>query len=373
MWRGKRRDAEKQLLTGFGPAQSTMASIPHLNPAPAGSGRSAKPNRNPLVMKPSSRARHLRFLEPRGPPSICSGDGCLVRSHNRADDPGYTSRATIPRRGPHESILLRRPSKFLVDPWQSWRGISLVGTILGRHHDPLHHHCLPVSRYNAIHIRPKRGFWHSTTEEIDMDKILRSYSIALSITLFGLCMILGGNDTYALSDITFSNISDTAGINYFKPSYGNPICADFNNDGKLDVFVINHGKPPFLFKNEGNLNFTEVSTMSNIIAHDDFHGAAWGDYDNDGNADLFITVGADRGGMVGKKKDILYHNDGQGNFTNITDLAGVANSFGRGRSVNWVDYNNDGYLDLFLKNHKTPNILYKNNGNGNFTDVDSIA
>ena len=85
--------------------------------------------------------------------------------------------------------------------------------------------------------------------------------------------------------------------------------------------------------------------------------------------DLYITLGVDAGKTLGNKTDQLDRNDGTGHLTDVTQVAGVANTQGRGRSVSWVDFNNDGHLDLFVKNYKSQNLLYQNNGNGSFTDV----
>jgi hypothetical protein len=168
---------------------------------------------------------------------------------------------------------------------------------------------------------------------------------------------------------TFKDISRSAGTGITRPTYGNPIWGDFDLDDNLDLLMINHGHPPALFRNDGDGSFADIRPTSGIARNGDRHGAAWGDYDNDGDLDLFITIGADQGKTVGSKTDQLYRNEGHGVFTDVTALAGVANSLGRGRSVNWVDFDKDGYLDLFVKNHQTPNVLYRNNGDGTFTDV----
>ena len=172
---------------------------------------------------------------------------------------------------------------------------------------------------------------------------------------------------------TFKEISGSAGVKIFQTTYGNPIAGDFNNDGFEDLFVINHQNAPSLFRNNGDGTFTDVRSEMGITSSGDRHGAAWGDYDNDGNLDLFITLGANRGNNVGKKSDQLYRSNGDGTYSDVTVLAGVANSFGRGRSVNWIDFNNDGLLDLFVKNAQSLNVLYRNNGDGTFTDVASLA
>ncbi|MGB3939915.1 MAG: CRTAC1 family protein [Candidatus Manganitrophaceae bacterium] len=172
------------------------------------------------------------------------------------------------------------------------------------------------------------------------------------------------------TDPLFEEVSHAAGINKNgRATYGNPIWGDFNRDGNLDLFVSGHENSPFLFRNNADGTFTDLTAESGIEMEGDKHGTAWGDYDGDGDLDLFITVGAAGGGAVGMKRDLLYRNDGNGHLTDVTDLAGVRNAFGRGRSVNWVDYDKDGRLDLFLKNASTPNVLYRNNGDGTFTNM----
>jgi hypothetical protein len=173
----------------------------------------------------------------------------------------------------------------------------------------------------------------------------------------------------AFNSSDFTDISTSAGIKISRPTYGNPISADFNNDGFLDIFISNHTDIPSLLQNNGDGSFVDIRSQAGLSTGSDRHGAAWGDYDNDGNLDLFITLGAARGTTVGEKTDQLYKSNGKGFFTDMTMIAGVINASGRGRSVNWVDFNNDGYLDLFVKNSKTPNVLYKNNGDGTFTDA----
>ncbi|MGH8071177.1 MAG: CRTAC1 family protein [Candidatus Entotheonellia bacterium] len=202
--------------------------------------------------------------------------------------------------------------------------------------------------------------YHNTT--------VRSF-IALVVMLLVVCLLAVDKQCDASQITTFTDISVSSGVKIFRPTYGNPLSADFNKDGFLDIFVSNHTDMPSLFQNNGNGTFIDIRSESGISTELDRHGAAWGDYDNDGNVDLFITVGAARGEKTGEKTDQLYKNDGTGIVTDVTAAAGVINASGRGRSVNWVDFNSDGYLDLFVKNSKTPNVLYQNNGDGTFTDV----
>jgi hypothetical protein len=140
---------------------------------------------------------------------------------------------------------------------------------------------------------------------------------------------------------------------------------DFNNDGYLDLFVSNFGTPfNYLYRNDGNGSFTRITTGE--IATDDTNseGASWGDYDNDGNLDLFVAVGL--GG-----NDLLYHNNGDGSFTKIPS-GPVVQSGGNSRGCAWGDYDNDGHLDLFVANEQGQNnFLFHNNGGGTFARITS--
>lgn len=186
----------------------------------------------------------------------------------------------------------------------------------------------------------------------------------------------------ALAQTTnFTDVSTSSGIavpdNRNVTSLGNPIWGDFNNDGYLDIYAGNHGGTPNLFENNGNGTFTDIQPTSGIptlpIPAGDRHGASWGDFNGDGLLDLFISVGGNQGNPPPDKADELYENNGGGTFTNVTAAAGVRNATGRGRSPNWVDFNNDGLLDLYIQNVEPPNVLYKNNGNGTFTEMAAAA
>jgi hypothetical protein len=138
---------------------------------------------------------------------------------------------------------------------------------------------------------------------------------------------------------------------------------DYDNDGYLDLFVSNFGTPlNFLYRNNGDGTFTRITTGS--IATDDVNaeGASWGDYDNDGYLDLFVAVG-----LAGN--DLLYRNNGDGSFTKI--ISGpMVQSGGNSRGCAWADYDQDGYLDLFVANEQNQNnFLYHNNGDGTFARI----
>ena len=181
---------------------------------------------------------------------------------------------------------------------------------------------------------------------------------------------------------------------------------DYDNDGWLDIFLVNGtrlegfpaGQEPIsrLFKNNRDGTFTDV-TLKAGVAHSGWgQGVCVGDYDNDGNDDLFVTYFG---------KNVLYHNNGDGTFTDVSAKAGVAGSGKRWNTgCAFVDYDRDGRLDLFVANYieldlataPVPesgpclykgvmvacgppglnggkNLLYHNNGDGTFTDVSESA
>src|SRR6266536_1263721 len=141
--------------------------------------------------------------------------------------------------------------------------------------------------------------------------------------------------------------------------------ADYDNDGYLDLFVSNFGTPfNFLYHNNGDGSFTRVTNGIIATAQGQAEGAAWADYDNDGDLDLFVSVGL--GG-----NDLLYRNNGDGTFTKVTS-GPVVQSGGNSRGCAWGDYDNDGSLDLFVANEQGQNnFLFHNNGDGTFARIAS--
>jgi hypothetical protein len=177
---------------------------------------------------------------------------------------------------------------------------------------------------------------------------------------------------------------------------------DYDNDGLLDIFFTNGAEIPSLkktdpsfynrlFRNNGDGTFTDVTEKAGLAGIGYSMGVAAGDYDNDGFVDLYVA---------GFNCNQLFHNNGDGTFTDVTEKAGVSGIVpGRGKpwsvAAGWIDYNNDGLLDLFVVNYLdyliatahscqtdnivdycspneyrgTPNILYRNKGDGTFTNV----
>jgi hypothetical protein len=139
--------------------------------------------------------------------------------------------------------------------------------------------------------------------------------------------------------------------------------ADYDRDGWLDLYVSNRNEPNFLYHNLGNGAFERITTGPIVTGSDNSGGCAWGDYDNDGWPDLVVA-------NVGTA-NCLYHNNGNGTFTKITEgpvVTDVSNCTG----ASWGDCNNDGYLDLFIATGVLGmynDLFYMNNGNGTFTKV----
>ncbi len=197
-------------------------------------------------------------------------------------------------------------------------------------------------------------------------------------------------------DGTFTDVTAKAGVANDRWGFGVAI-ADYDNDGWPDIFVANYGKNR-LYHNNHNGTFTDVGEKAGITLGNWSAGATWGDYDGDGRLDLFVSgyVHFDRDnlpvsgangvsfafcsfrgeavncgphGLKGEP-DHLFHNNGDGTFTDVSVKAGVADAPGYfGLSTVFVDINNDGKPDLLVANDSTPNYLYINKGDGTFEDV----
>lgn len=136
------------------------------------------------------------------------------------------------------------------------------------------------------------------------------------------------------------------------------IWGDYDNDGDLDLYVTNKGTPNILYRNEGN-GFKDVTDFANVSADDESTGAAFADYDNDGYLD--ICVG-------GNRRVFLFRNNKNGTFTDMSEIAGLQSS-GTNCTPAFGDFDNDGYLDLYLAVWKGKSVIYYNNGDGTFRDA----
>lgn len=136
---------------------------------------------------------------------------------------------------------------------------------------------------------------------------------------------------------------------------------DYDNDGDLDLFVANYFQNNFLYQNNGDGSFLKITTGSIVNDGGRSNGCAWGDYDNDGGLDLFVANDGEN--------NFLYQNNGDGNFIKIT-AGPIVNDSGNSTGCSWVDYDNDGDLDLFVTNNlRQNNFLYNNNGDGTFRKI----
>ncbi|HRQ30805.1 MAG TPA: FG-GAP-like repeat-containing protein [Saprospiraceae bacterium] len=148
--------------------------------------------------------------------------------------------------------------------------------------------------------------------------------------------------------------------------------ADYDNDGDLDVVVTSYNDgcqsctyPIYLYRNDGG-SFTRIMTGPIAAEMTRGFGCSWGDYDNDGRLDLFVSTGGQN-----PLNNLLFHNEGNGNFTKVTS-GSIVNDPGSSSGSAWLDYDKDGWLDLFVVNGSNQNdFLYRNNGNGTFTKVTS--
>ena len=191
-------------------------------------------------------------------------------------------------------------------------------------------------------------------------------------------------------DGTFTDVAAGSGLGVSMYGIGVSI-ADYDNDGREDVYVTAL-EGDRLFHNEGNGKFRDVTKQAGINNRDFGTSAAWFDYDRDGKPDLFVAnyvQWTEKGdlwcSLDGTKKSYctpeayhgtaskLYHNLGNGKFEDVSRRAGIANPTSKSLGISVLDYNGDGWPDLFVANDTQPNELYRNNRNGTFTDVGLTA
>ncbi len=193
-----------------------------------------------------------------------------------------------------------------------------------------------------------------------------------------------------VGDGQFIDVTEAAGLDV--PMYGMGItAADYDNDADIDIYFTNVGKNR-LFQNNGDQTFTDVTDAAEVGDPSWSTSAAFFDADNDGWLDLFVcnyvewTPETDIPCAVQSTTDNkryrtyctptvyagqscrFYHNQGNGTFNDRTTQAGFYNSIGKSLGVTLLDYNRDGWIDLAVANDTEPNFLYRNNGDGTFTD-----
>lgn len=196
-------------------------------------------------------------------------------------------------------------------------------------------------------------------------------------------------------DGTFEDVTMRAGVGYRGCGQA-AAWGDYDNDGFLDLVVTNYGVN-ILYRNRGDGTFEDASEKTGIAGYDGYWaGASWADYDRDGNLDLYICgyvhyrynpedtrtesrqynapIPASLNPSTYKpRRNLLFLNNGNGKFTEVAESAGVDNVAGRSLSATWCDFDNDGWLDLYVSNDVSDNALYRNLGDGTFEDASHRA
>ncbi len=186
-------------------------------------------------------------------------------------------------------------------------------------------------------------------------------------------------------DGTFTNVTGQAGLGVEMYGIGVAV-ADYDNDGNDDIYITCVG-PNFLFRNLGDGKFANVTAKAGVGDPGFSTAAVWFDYDNDGRLDLYVgnyvewSVEKDIYCTLDNKNKsyctpqtykgqaaTLYHNRGNGTFENVTQKAGIGDPAGKTLGAAMLDYDSDGWADLFVANDTEPNKLFHNNKNGTFTD-----
>lgn len=198
---------------------------------------------------------------------------------------------------------------------------------------------------------------------------------------------LPGNHLYRnRHDGTFEDVTKKAGVG--DRGYGMGVTVgDYNNDGYPDIYISNYG-PNVLYKNNGNGTFTNETKKAGVAGNMCSVGAVWFDYDNDGLLDLYVgnyltfdpnykyyyAPDGFPGPMAyDSEPDFLYHNKGNGTFEDVTKAMGIIDIDGRAMGVGAADYDNDGFVDLYVANDHTLNYLFHNEGGKKFVNKGTMS
>jgi hypothetical protein len=195
-------------------------------------------------------------------------------------------------------------------------------------------------------------------------------------------------------DGAFVDVTEKAGLTGMPQNqYGMGVSVgDYDNDGFQDLYVTNFGVNT-LYRNNGNGTFADVTARAGVASSGWSASAGFFDYDNDGRLDLFVTRyltwSFDKNRYCGEKKpgyraychpdnfegiaNVLYHNEGNGTFTDVSAKAGIADSSGKGLGVAFADYDDDGFIDVYVANDSVQSFLYRNRSNGTFEEVGLLA
>lgn len=231
--------------------------------------------------------------------------------------------------------------------------------------------CVPCTYPMLVYRNLSGGAYARITTGIIATYVDRTFGLAWGdydndgkLDLF-LCVGFNGNNLLFHNDGNGNFTRITTGVIVNEGGWSQACSwGDYDRDGWLDLFVANSNlQKNFLYKNNGNSTFTKITT-GNIVNDTSYsRGCAWGDYDNDGWLDIFVV------NYYGLN-DFLYRNNGNGTFTKITTGLQVNDGLW-GSGCTWGDYDNDGYLDLYVTHNSTNNRLFHNNGNGTFSYVNS--
>jgi hypothetical protein len=187
-------------------------------------------------------------------------------------------------------------------------------------------------------------------------------------------------------DGTFEDVTKKAEVGGPWYSMGVTV-GDYNNDDYPDLYVSNYG-PNVLYKNNGNGTFTDVTRRAGVGGNEFSVGAVWLDYDNDGLLDLYVGNYLDfdpqykyyyaPDGFPGplaydSQPDVLYHNKGDGTFEDVNKSMGITDVDGRAMGVGAADYDDDGFVDIYVANDHSLNYLWHNDGGKGFTDRGTMS